>query len=48
MQQREKALKEQLNLYITKYEEFQGSLKQSSGIFNTYKQEIEKVINTVR
>lgn len=43
MQQREKALKEQLNLYISKYEEFQSSLKQSSGIFNSYKLEIEKV-----
>lgn len=43
MQAREKALKEQLSLYTTKYEEFQNSLKSSSEIFNTYKMEIEKV-----
>lgn len=43
MQSREKALKEQLSLYTTKYEEFQNSLKSSSDIFTTYKLEIEKV-----
>lgn len=43
MQAREKTLKEQLNLYTNKYEEFQSSLKSSSNIFSTYKVEIEKV-----
>lgn len=43
MQGREKALKDQLSLYTSKYEEFQNSLKQSSDIFSTYKSEIEKV-----
>lgn len=43
MQSREKILKDQLNLYTEKYEDFQTSLQKSSDIFITYKSEIEKV-----
>lgn len=43
MQGREKILKDQLNLYTEKYEDFQNSLQKSSDIFVTYKAEIEKV-----
>lgn len=43
MQTREKLLKDQLNLYTEKYEDFQNSLQKSNGIFTTYKTEIDKV-----
>lgn len=43
MQQREKVLKEQLNMYTEKYAEFQNSLQKSNNIFSTYKTEIESV-----
>lgn len=43
MQGREKVLKEQLNLYTEKYQDFQSSLQKSNDIFTTYKSEIEKV-----
>ena len=42
--EREAALKEQLNLYTTKYDDFQNSLQKSNDIFATYKVELEKVI----
>lgn len=43
MQEREKALKGQLNMYTEKYAEFQSSLKKSNDVFSTYKTEIESV-----
>lgn len=43
MQEREKVLKSQLNLYAEKYAEFQSSLKKSNDVFSTYKTEIEIV-----
>ena len=42
--EREAALKEQLNLYTAKYDDFQSSLQKSNDIFATYKVELEKVI----
>lgn len=41
--EREKDLKEQLNLYTAKYDDFQNSLQKSNDIFATYKVELEKV-----
>lgn len=43
MQEREKILKEQLNMYTEKYADFQTSLQKSNDVFSTYKNEIEKV-----
>lgn len=43
MQEREKVLKEQLNMYTEKYADFQTSLQKSNDVFSTYKNEIEKV-----
>ena len=40
---REKALREQLQLYTEKYDEFQTSLKKSNDVFTGYKTEIDKV-----
>lgn len=40
---REKDLKEQLNIYTSKYDDFQNSLQKSNDIFATYKVELEKV-----
>lgn len=41
--EREKDLKEQLNIYTAKYDDFQNSLQKSNDIFATYKVELEKV-----
>ena len=43
MHSREVALKEQLHLYTSKYDDFQNSLQKSNTIFSTYKIELEKV-----
>lgn len=43
MQNREEYLKEQLQLYTSKYDDFQNSLQKSNDIFSTYKIELEKV-----
>lgn len=43
MHEREKILKEQLNMYTEKYADFQTSLQKSNDVFSTYKNEIEKV-----
>lgn len=43
MHEREKVLKEQLNMYTEKYADFQTSLQKSNDVFSTYKNEIEKV-----
>lgn len=43
LSEKEVLLKEQLNIYTEKYDEFQNSLAKSNTIFTTYKSEIEKV-----
>ncbi|XP_005180413.1 alpha-taxilin [Musca domestica] len=45
---REKDLKEQLNLYTAKYDDFQSSLQKSNDIFVTYKTEMEKMSKNSR
>ncbi|XP_030374047.1 alpha-taxilin [Scaptodrosophila lebanonensis] len=40
---REHQLKEQLNIYTAKYDEFQQSLQKSNDVFTSYKQELEKM-----
>lgn len=42
-QKREDMLKDQLNLYTSKYDDFQSSLQKSNDIFVTYKTELEKM-----
>ncbi|TDG49509.1 hypothetical protein AWZ03_004000 [Drosophila navojoa] len=41
--EREQQLKEQLNIYTAKYDEFQQSLKKSNEVFGSYKIELEKM-----
>lgn len=43
MEMRERALKEQLSIYTTKYDQFQNSLQKSNDVFATYKVELEKM-----
>lgn len=40
---REQQLKEQLNIYTAKYDEFQKSLQKSNEVFGSYKVELEKM-----
>lgn len=46
--EREKELKEQLNIYTAKYDDFQNSLQKSNDIFATYKVELEKMSKNTR
>lgn len=46
--EREKDLKEQLNIYTAKYDDFQNSLQKSNDIFATYKVELEKMSKNTR
>ncbi|XP_065355112.1 alpha-taxilin [Calliphora vicina] len=46
--EREKELKEQLNIYTAKYDDFQNSLQKSNNIFATYKVELEKMSKNTR
>ncbi|XP_073819659.1 beta-taxilin-like [Musca autumnalis] len=46
--ERERDLKEQLNLYTAKYDDFQNSLQKSNDIFVTYKTEMEKMSKNSR
>ncbi|XP_075146047.1 beta-taxilin-like [Haematobia irritans] len=46
--EREKDLKEQLNIYTAKYDDFQNSLQKSNDIFSTYKTELEKMSKNSR
>ncbi|KAH8409691.1 hypothetical protein KR222_001709, partial [Zaprionus bogoriensis] len=41
--EREQQLKEQLNIYTAKYDEFQKSLQKSNEVFGSYKIELEKM-----
>ncbi|XP_017026918.1 alpha-taxilin [Drosophila kikkawai] len=41
--EREHQLKEQLNIYTAKYDDFQQSLQKSNEVFGSYKQELEKM-----
>lgn len=41
--EREQQLKEQLNIYTAKYDEFQKSLQKSNEVFGSYKVELEKM-----
>jgi len=43
MQTHEAQLKEQVNLYTTKYDDFHNSLQKSNQIFASYKEELEKM-----
>ncbi|KAL5273271.1 TXLNB family protein [Megaselia abdita] len=43
LSEKEVLLKEQLNIYTEKYDDFQNSLAKSNTIFTTYKAEIEKM-----
>ena len=43
LQMSEVSLREQLNTYTEKYEDFQGALAKSSKVFNNFKSEMEKV-----
>nr|XP_032828760.1 alpha-taxilin-like isoform X2 [Petromyzon marinus] len=43
MKQQEIQLKQQLALYTEKFEEFQGTLSKSNEVFNTFRQEMEKI-----
>ncbi|XP_063696356.1 alpha-taxilin [Culicoides brevitarsis] len=43
LQQAEKLLQEQVNIYANKYSEFQGSLKKSHDVFAGYKTDMEKM-----
>jgi hypothetical protein len=40
----EKELRAQLSLYAEKFEQFQETLTKSNEVFNTFKQEMERVI----
>uniref|UniRef100_A0A1I8NN66 Alpha-taxilin n=1 Tax=Stomoxys calcitrans TaxID=35570 RepID=A0A1I8NN66_STOCA len=46
--ERERDLKEQLNIYTAKYDDFQNSLQKSNDIFATYKTELEKMSKNSR
>lgn len=46
--EREKELKEQLNIYTAKYDDFQNSLQKSNDIFATYKVELDKMSKNTR
>lgn len=48
MEQRERALKDQLSIYTEKYDQFQSSLQKSNGIFSTYKVELEKMSKKIK
>lgn len=46
--EREKELKEQLNIYTAKYDDFQNSLQKSNDIFATYKVELDRMSKNTR
>jgi len=43
MKEQEHQLKQQLTLYMDKFEEFQTTLAKSNEVFTTFRQEMEKV-----
>ena len=43
MQEQEKQLRTQLNIYTEKYNEFQATLNNSNQVFQSFKGEMEKV-----
>ncbi|CAN0292179.1 unnamed protein product [Lampetra planeri] len=48
MKQQEIQLKQQLALYTEKFEEFQGTLSKSNEVFNTFRQEMEKMTKKIK
>lgn len=48
MEKREGLLKDQLHIYTTKYDEFQGSLQKSNKIFGSYKIELDKMAKRIK
>ncbi|KAF0300518.1 Alpha-taxilin [Amphibalanus amphitrite] len=48
LQMSEVSLREQLNTYTEKYEDFQGALAKSSKVFNNFKSEMEKMQKNIR
>lgn len=48
LEQRENLLKQQLNLYTSKYDQFQSSLQKSNDMFGTYKSELDKMAKRIK
>uniref|UniRef100_UPI00358F5746 alpha-taxilin-like n=1 Tax=Myxine glutinosa TaxID=7769 RepID=UPI00358F5746 len=48
MKQQEVQLKQQLSLYTEKFEEFQSTLSKSNEVFNTFRQEMEKMTKKIK
>lgn len=48
MENRERALKDQLSIYTEKYDQFQTTLQKSNDIFGTYKTELEKMAKKIK
>lgn len=48
MKQQEVQLKQQLSLYMDKFEEFQTTMAKSNELFTTFRQEMEKMTKKIK